>query len=132
MVRLIHGPGLRQTPEEASGNPRALPAGESVVAGGPEPEAYHGLETMNQDCALYTYKGLKGYIHIFERVGEVADGRMECRVRIVGRTQSSHTWMAQRHSRKAGQTSCSELNMRLQILAPDMFSAHVCGSEGIR
>ena len=46
-------------------------AGESVVAGGPEPEAYHGLETMNQDRgALYTYTGIKGYIHIFERVGE--------------------------------------------------------------
>ena len=55
----IHGPGLRQTPEEAPGNPRALPAGESAVAGGPEPEAYHGLETMNLDCALYTHKGLK-------------------------------------------------------------------------
>ena len=40
-------------------------AGESVVAGGPEPEAYHGLETMNQDRYLRE-RGLKGHIYIQE------------------------------------------------------------------
>ena len=36
-----------------------------VVAGGPEPEAYHGLETMNQDRYLRE-RGLKGHMYIQE------------------------------------------------------------------
>ena len=82
MEGTIHGPGLRQTPEEASGNPRALPAGESVVAGGPEPEAYHCLETMNQDRVLYsTYKVLRGiYIYLRESARLRTDGLDTCQV----------------------------------------------------